>query len=45
MRDGYGIDEVVDPMIEHMHSLGEFQSALANSMDCTGMLVAHGIAR
>jgi len=28
MRDGYGIDEVVDPVTEHIHSLGEFHSAL-----------------
>lgn len=24
MRDGYGIDEVVNPVLECMHSLGEF---------------------
>ena len=28
MQDGYGIDEVVDPVTEHVHSLGEFQLAL-----------------
>lgn len=30
MRDGYGIDELVDPVTEHVHSLGESQSALEN---------------
>ena len=28
MRDGYGIDEVVNPMPDHMHSLGELQLTL-----------------
>jgi len=30
MRDGYGIDEVIDPVTGHIHFLGEFQSTLAD---------------